>query len=168
MSARIRTLLPLLDMECILQALDNLGERYTLRGNDIIITSKKYYVEAKLSRQNDGKYVLTGDTDVLTENFQKQLVNNYKSLYDYKVRRIREELEKKEAEAQRALEEERRRIEQERIRLQQEQRRLEEEREKYVESQKKKVYEKAKAMGYSVKETIVKDKIQLVLVKRTY
>lgn len=119
-------------MECILQALDNLGERYTMRGNDIIITSKKYYVEAKLSRQNDGKYVLTGDTDVLTENFQKRLVNNYKSLYDSKVRRI------------------------------------EEERKKYVESQKKKVCEKAKAMGYSVKETIVKDKIQLVLVKRTY
>ena len=132
MSARIRTLLPLLDMECILQALDNLGERYTLRGNDIIITSKKYYVEAKLSRQNDGKYVLTGYTDVLTENFQKQLVNNYKSLCDSKERRI------------------------------------EEERKKYVESQKKKVCEKAKAMGYSVKETIVKDKIQLVLVKRTY
>ena len=132
MSARIRTLLPLLDMECILQALDNLGERYTLRGNDIIITSKKYYVEAKLSRQNDGKYVLTGDTDVLTENFQKRLVNNYKSLCDSKERRI------------------------------------EEERKKYVKSQKKKICEKAKAMGYSVKETIVKDKIQLVLVKRTY
>jgi len=119
-------------VECILQALDNLGERYTLRGNDIIITSKKYYVEAKLSRQNDGKYVLTGDTDVLTENFQKRLVNNYKSLCDSKERRI------------------------------------EEERKKYVESQKKKICEKAKAMGYSVKETIVKDKIQLVLVKRTY
>lgn len=168
MSARIKTLLPLLDMECILQALDNLGERYTIRGSKINITSKRHYYEAVLSRQNDGRYVLTGDSDVLTKTFQSQLVNEYKSLYNLKERRILEEIAKKEAEAQRAVEEERRRIEQEKIRLEQEQRRLEEERKRYVESQKKKIYEKAKTMGYSVKETVVEDKIKLVLVKRTY
>ena len=82
MSARIRILFPLLDMECILQALDNLGEKYILRGNEIIITSKRQYYEAMLSKQKDGKYVLTGDSDVLTKAFQKQLINEYKSLYN--------------------------------------------------------------------------------------
>ena len=82
MSARIKTLLPLLDKECILQALDKLGEKYSERGNEIVITSKRYYYEAVLTRQNDGKYVLSGDSDVLTKKFQNQLVNEYKLLYN--------------------------------------------------------------------------------------
>jgi hypothetical protein len=49
-----------------------------------------------------------------------------------------------------------------------ERRRLEEEREKLVEAQRQAVHERAKKMGYSVKEKREGDKLRLVLVKRTY
>jgi uncharacterized protein (UPF0335 family) len=49
-----------------------------------------------------------------------------------------------------------------------EKRRIEEERKKLVEAQRQAVYERAKKMGYSVKESREADKIRLVLVQRTY
>lgn len=49
-----------------------------------------------------------------------------------------------------------------------ERRRLEEERQKLVEAQRQGVYERAKKMGYQVKESREGDKIRMVLVKRTY
>lgn len=49
-----------------------------------------------------------------------------------------------------------------------ERRRLEEERKRLVAAQRQGVYERAKKMGYRVKETIEGDTIRLVLVKRTY
>lgn len=49
-----------------------------------------------------------------------------------------------------------------------ERRRLEEERQRLVEAQRQAVYERAKKMGYQVKETRENDTIRLVLVKRTY
>lgn len=49
-----------------------------------------------------------------------------------------------------------------------EKRRIEEERKKLVEAQRQAVYERAKKMGYSVKESREGDKIRLVLVQRTY
>lgn len=49
-----------------------------------------------------------------------------------------------------------------------ERRRLEEERQRVVEAQRQAVHERAKKMGYQVKETREGEKIRLVLVKRTY
>lgn len=49
-----------------------------------------------------------------------------------------------------------------------ERRRLEEERQKLVEAQRQAVHERAKKMGYQVKETREGDKLRLVLVKRVY
>ncbi len=49
-----------------------------------------------------------------------------------------------------------------------ERRRLEEERQRLVEAQRQGVYERAKKMGYQVKESREGDKIRMVLVKRTY
>lgn len=46
--------------------------------------------------------------------------------------------------------------------------RLEEERKQLVEAQRQGVYERAKKMGYRVKETVEGDSIRLVLLKRTY
>ncbi len=49
-----------------------------------------------------------------------------------------------------------------------ERRRLEEERHRVVEAQRQAVHERAKKMGYQVKETREGEKIRMVLVKRTY
>jgi hypothetical protein len=49
-----------------------------------------------------------------------------------------------------------------------ERRKLEEERRLLVEAQRQGVYERAKKMGYQVKETVESDTIRLVLIKRTY
>ncbi|WP_168772461.1 hypothetical protein [Pseudomonas sp. A-1] len=49
-----------------------------------------------------------------------------------------------------------------------ERRRLEEERQRLVEAQRTAVHEKARKLGYQVKESREKDVIRLVLVKRTY
>jgi uncharacterized protein (UPF0335 family) len=49
-----------------------------------------------------------------------------------------------------------------------EKRRMEEERRKLVETQRQAVYERAKKMGYSVKESREGANIRLVLVQRTY
>jgi len=49
-----------------------------------------------------------------------------------------------------------------------ERRRLEEERRRLVESQRTAVIERAKKMGYQVKETREGEKVRLVLLKRTY
>jgi len=49
-----------------------------------------------------------------------------------------------------------------------ERRRLEEERQRIVEAQRQAVHERAKKMGYQVKETREGDKIRMVLIKRTY
>lgn len=49
-----------------------------------------------------------------------------------------------------------------------EKRRIEEERRKLVEAQRQAVHERAKKMGYLVKESREGDKIRLVLVQRTY
>lgn len=49
-----------------------------------------------------------------------------------------------------------------------ERRRLEEERQKVVEAQRQAVHQRAKKMGYQVKETREGEVIRLVLVKRTY
>lgn len=49
-----------------------------------------------------------------------------------------------------------------------ERRRMDEERQRLVEAQRQAVHEKAKKMGYQVKETREGDKIRLVLIKRTY
>ena len=49
-----------------------------------------------------------------------------------------------------------------------ERRRLEEERRLLVEAQRQAVHQRAKKMGYRVKETVEGDTIRLVLVKRTY
>lgn len=49
-----------------------------------------------------------------------------------------------------------------------ERRRLEEERLRVVEAQRQAVHERAKKMGYQVKETREGEKIRMVLVKRTY
>ena len=49
-----------------------------------------------------------------------------------------------------------------------ERRRLEEERQRLVQAQRQAIYERAKQMGYQVKETHEGEVVRLVLVKRTY
>lgn len=49
-----------------------------------------------------------------------------------------------------------------------EKKRIEEERKLYIENQKQAIVQKAKKMGYSVKESIENEKVTLVLVKRIY
>ncbi|MFD2442603.1 hypothetical protein ACFSO7_01135 [Bacillus sp. CGMCC 1.16607] len=219
MSARIKSVMPLLDHESICRALDIMGESYRNNNNQITINSRSRYMRATLTKGPDGKYILTGDSDDLTSGFKSRLIEEYKKAYNQKLVKIKEEIARQEIlrkkqienELRRKLEnekrmeiEKRRNEEQKRLfdqrqleelartksseqaiqnthvsiedaqiefnikKLEEEKRLLEEEKKQYVDSQKQKIYDKARKLGYSIKETEEQGSVKLMLVKRTY
>ncbi|MBM7620069.1 flagellar biosynthesis GTPase FlhF [Bacillus tianshenii] len=205
MSARVKTVLPLISKELVLEALQRMGETIKEEGHIIHILSKSNsFYDAKLIRIGGGRYVLIGDSDEITIGYQNRLTEAYrtvneshkKKVLQKKINQLRLQAEQEEKEQKQELKN-RIRSEQEEIRkryqeqveknqpvvdsveqvhldvemVSQEQARrsrIDEEKRQYVESQKKKVYDKAKAMGYKVKEKQVNGKLKLELVKRIY
>lgn len=159
MSAVVKTITPFINQEFLLKALDAIGCKYTLQGNEIVTERVDYYGNQKFVFVN-GRFVLQHDSSANQEqyfwrnlnfkeyktvsSFLEAVEEKYRFFYNQKM----EELEKQ-------------RQEEERIRL-------ENERKAFVEKQKQAIIAKAKEKGYSVKEENVKGKIKLVLVRNTY
>jgi hypothetical protein len=159
MSAIVKTITPFIDKEILLQALDAIGCKYTLIGDEIITERIDYYGNQKFVLVN-GRYVFQHDSSAnrvvypwrnlnfkeynTVRDFLAAVESKYIYLYNKKI----EELEKQ-------------RQEEERIRM-------ENERKAFVEKQKQNIIAKAKEKGYSVKEENVKGKIKLILVRNTY
>ncbi len=174
MSSVVKTITPFIDKEILCAALEKCGCKYQIQGSVILTDRKDYYGLQKFSFQ-DGRYVFMHDSSAenmrfgphypwgnidlqqykTVSSFLENVENHYNVLYQKRLEEI--ELARQQAIA----EAERQRLEQERIRM-------EEERKAFVEKQKKSIIEKAKAKGYSVKETKVNNKIKLVLVRHTY
>jgi hypothetical protein len=155
MSCVIKTVTPFINKELLLQALDKVGCKYTLRGNEILTKRTDYFGNQKFVFTN-GRYAFQHDKEQYgLRNFGtqaskdiSQFLGTIEKEYNYLYQRKLEELEEQ-------------RLEQERIRLEQE-------RQAFVEKQKSSIISKAKEMGYSIKEEKVKGKIKLVLVRNTY
>lgn len=159
MSAVVKTITPFINKELLLQALDAIGCKYTLQGNEIITERVDHYGHQKFVLIN-GRYQFQHDSSANREQYPWRNLNfkEHKTVssfleaveekYNFFYKKKMEELEKQ-------------RQEEERIRL-------ENERKAFVEKQKQTIIAKAKEKGYSVKEENVKGKIKLILVRNTY
>jgi hypothetical protein len=166
MSSVVKTITPFLDKELLLQALDAVGCKYTLRGNEILTDRVDYRGNQKFV-WNNSRYSFWHDShenmwhNINTKEYKTvsgflaSVEKAYNTIYQKKL----EEFERLRLEA--LAEAERKRLEEERLRL-------ERERQEYVEKQRSTIIAKAKEKGYSVREEKVKDKIKLVLVRNTY
>ncbi|GHT59407.1 hypothetical protein AGMMS50239_05980 [Bacteroidia bacterium] len=155
MSCVVKTITPFLNKELLLQALDKVGCKYTLQGNEILTERIDYFGNQKFVFIN-GRYAFQHDKD-------QYGLRNFGSQESKDISRFLESIEKEyNTLYQKKLEE------LEILRLEQEKIRLEQERQAFVEKQKLSIITKAKEMGYSIKEEKVKEKIKLVLVRNTY
>ena len=158
MSHVIRTTTPFISTDLLCEALDSMHIGYTLQGKNIVTDLSDYYGKQTFCySETSGKYLFRHDSSAngryspypwemdvnqwgTVSNFLQAVDAEYNKAYDRMIERLEEEKRR---------EEERRRKE-------------------YVENQKKMIMEKAKAKGYSIKETRRGDKIRLVLVRTKY
>lgn len=165
MSAVIKTPTPFVMEEILIQALEAVGaepEKVTgnIPGNQRnrilpgdILTNRSDYNGRQLFREQNNRWVLMHDSDELST----RIIST--SLTDKRYKPVAQFLSDLSLAYNLAYGQHLERIaEQERIRL-------EEERKARVEATKQKAIEKAKAQGYSVKETRKGNQIQLVLVR---
>jgi len=163
MSAYIRTMLPFMDQECLIEALVMVGfvrsvievheEPVNLVGYNGVTRSERANIVVRrvhLGRvSNDLGFLSTPtgylaisdyDTGGLGSDWLGRLAGFYAQSLQAKQTRLAEEQRKQ----------------------------LEEQQRKLVEAQKDAVYQRAKKMGYNVQESKVGDKVRLVLVKRVF
>ena len=187
MSCVVKTFTPFINKEILCAALEECGCRCTIQGDKIITDIKDSVLGFQtFEKGRNGKYILHAYSYYERKRigFVKEVETHYNHIYQKhleEIERARQlalaEIERKRNEQEKIrLEEERKReiarqlaiAEAERKRLEEEKIRLENERKAFVEKQKNAIIEKAESKGYYVKEEKVKDKIKLVLVKRTY
>ena len=154
MSSVIKTTTPFISKELLCSALDALHVDYAVSGTEIVTNLRDYYGKQKfVYSSSTGKYLYQHDSSA------NGRYNPYPWGLDVKqwgsVSNFLQSVNLEYNKAFKRMEEEKHRLEEER-------------RKQYVESQKKAIIEKAKAKGYSVKETKQGDKIRLVLVRTQY
>ena len=166
MSSVVKTRTPFLNQLILTKALAAVGCSYTVNGNTIITNRVDYRGNQQFVFEN-GKYFFRhedGDYGLRqygterrqsTHSFMTTVEKEYNALY----KRQLEELERKRLGA--IAEAERRKAEEEK-------QRLERERTEYVAQQKAAIIAKAHEQGYDIRETVVDNKIKLVLVQTTY
>lgn len=164
MSAYITLLTPMLDEECVLAALADIGfDRTRVEVHATPVALVGYANDARAQTANlviRRKYVSAASNDIgfqLTPTGYRVLVSDYDrprfgpdwlaTLTELYQQHSIAKQERLDAEARRRLEEARKNL---------------------VEAQRTSVHEKAKKMGYQVKETREGDTIRLVLIKRSY
>jgi hypothetical protein len=196
MSSIVTTATPFINRELLLKALDAVGCRYTIQGNEIITDRQDYYGKQKFvflngrySFQHDssaenmiyGPHYRWGNIDMQQHKTVSQFINSVGEIYNKLYQKQLEELERKRlaaiAEAERLRKE--KLVEQERLRLiaiaeeerrkaEEEKQRLERERKEFVEKQRAGIIAKAKEEGYDIQEKMVDNKIKIKLVQTSY
>ena len=163
MSAVVKTVTPFINKDFLLEALSAIECPFQLSGNEILTDRRDYYGLQKFVFL-DGRYVFVHDSSAENLRFGPHYPWGNIDSKEYKtVSSFLNSVEKQYTAAyNRAMERlEKERQEQERIRIEQE-------RKAFVEKQRDTVIQKAKEMGYSVKESRANGKIKLVLVRNTY
>ena len=186
MSSVIKTVTPFINKEMLLEALKAIGCKYTVQG-DTIITDRHDYNGTQRFMLKQGRFVFVhdsgrwGDIDRAKYKTVSSFLGAVGDEYNAIHKRRLEELERRRlaaiAEAERLrseqlAEQERLKLlaqaEEERKRAEEEKIRLEQERKEFVEKQRAAIVAKAKEQGYDVRETVVDNKIKLVLVHTSY
>jgi hypothetical protein len=166
MSSVVKTITPFINRELLLQALDEVGCKYTIKGDSIVTervdlrgNQEFIWKNRRFLFQHDSYNYLWRDRNLKSyqpvSSFLKAVEKSYNVIYKRKLAEIERRRLASEVEA-------------ERKRLEEERARLENERKDFVEKQKAEIIEKAKKEGYSVREEKVQEKIKLVLVRTTY
>jgi hypothetical protein len=178
MSAYVTLTTAMVDLECLLQALNLMG----FPKSNLVVTDNPIQLQGYEGRQrpevanvviprkhigpssNDVGFLATPtgyrlivseyDRGRFGQSWLLQVSNHYSTAMTEKKARLEREAREAEIEA-------RRKAEAERIRMEEERRRL-------IKAQRLAVHEKAKKMGYQIKETREGETLRLVLVKRTY
>ena len=166
MSAVVKTLTPFIDKEILLKALDKLGVKYKLNGDNIITERRDYYGQ-QIFIWEDHVYKFRHDSSAELSEYLKRwghYPNGWKENWkDWNS--VSSFLQAVEKEYNKLYKE--KLAELERKRLQEERRRMEEQRKSMIEKQKQQIIEKAREKGYYVKEKKVGNKIKLILVRHT-
>jgi len=180
MSHITKTKTPFIDKKLLIKALDKLNINYSLEGENIITDRKDFYGYQKFILIN-GKYLFQHDSSATNSsygwsgyygsNWQKQF-GDWKSVSEF-IKAVTIEysnqykiLQERIKELERLAEE--KKIKEELERLRKEQEEIERKRLELIDNNKKLIKEKAKKMGYKVKETVKNGKVKMVLVRRTY
>ncbi|MCL1993754.1 MAG: hypothetical protein FWG66_12500 [Spirochaetes bacterium] len=141
MSSIVRTVTPFINREILLEALAAVGCNYTIQGNTVVTDRRDNRGLQKFELTGGRyKYVYYSGDQLAVGSFLKNVGEQYSKIYKRKL----EELAEKERQ------------------------RLEQERRDFVEKQRSAIVAKAKEQGYDVRETVVDNKIKLVLVQTTY
>jgi hypothetical protein len=155
MSAIVKTITPFIDKQLLLLAMEGLGLRYSLQGEDIVTERVDYYGAQKFV-WSQGQYLFQHDSSATQQVYHWRNLN----VKEYKtVGSFLEAVEK-----QYVLHYNRQLEEAEQARQDE----LERQRKAFVQQQKETIVAKAKEQGYEVREKIVGQKIQLVMVKHNY
>ena len=191
MSSLVRTSTPFINKELLLKALDAVGCKYQIVGDDILCTERQDFYGAQKFILKNGRYAFEHEQHAQRYSWSSINMREYKSAssfitavgieYNAIYKKQLEELERKRlaaiAEAERLrkeqlAEQERLRLiakaEEERKKAEEEKMRLERERKEFVAKQRDAIIAKAKEQGYDIRETVVDNTIKLVLVQTTY
>jgi len=174
MSCRLTTLTPFINREFLLKALDACQYKYRIKSNQIILEQNLSiaYYDLVFEQDHLGKFVLHHDSHTNIHSLLTKLEEQYRRIeqeYIAELERQRIAAEKAQIQAeQQRVEAARKRAILEQQRIEAEQKRLAEEKRIFVEKQKQAIQEKARSMGYVVKEVSQGQNVQLVLIRRTY
>lgn len=151
------------DIKSLTYALDKCGESYEIEGDRIRLT------DCTIEK-------LGASFFIRTSGYQTSVMQKFKKINSM-VAEVESRLRELKIEEQKALAEQARinmemfrvrQIKKEQDQLEYDRRKLELEKQDFVMAKKMAIESKAKAMGYSVKETVEDGKVKLILVKRVY
>jgi uncharacterized protein YnzC (UPF0291/DUF896 family) len=153
MSAIVTTLTPFFEQNLLLEALDVLEVKYKILNNNTIETERVDYYGNQSFVWQGNQYTYKHDSSANRESY------GYKHLNIKQWKTVAAFLQAVESEYINAYQRQQNRI------AQAERERQEAIRQAYVQQQKQAITAKAKALGYSVKENIIDNKVQLVLIR---
>lgn len=151
------------DLRTLTYALEKCGESYEMRGDNIVLS------DCTIEKLGSSYFIRV--TQYETGAIQKfKEINSAVAEAESKLRELKIEEQKALAEQARINMEmfKVRQIKKEQDQLEYDRRKLELEKQDFVMAKKMAIEAKAKAMGYSVKETVENGKVKLMLVKRVY
>ncbi len=148
MSRRVTTRTPILDRECLIEALESCNYQYDIQGDTIVVRAKGIayntikYIQKNTYSSGKSSYSVKYE-EYEHEKMVDSIESHYLKFYKAKLERL------------------------ERERLEEEARKERERLEAYKQAQKEQIIAKAQQRGYKVKEVKKGDKIQLVCVRYT-
>lgn len=161
------------DLECVFEALEQMGVRYSRVGtqNNYRVDIPEYYL--RFECRGNTVYAVYDTENTRAKQFIYEFMKVYKKVLDEKLERLHlEELKLHEQQvlAEIAKQEELRRraqkIKRRRLQLEKARKREEIEMRREIEQKKKIIVERAKRLGYDIREEVHGNEIVLVLVRR--